>query len=416
MSQPFEVARSNLYAKLYSFTFGKVVRDCKVVQDLKTNTPFFHGTVKSIKIGDDEPHNATVWFKKGGTPVCGFQLGPIVCDLPPEGSVPAIGDILMGTMVDDTRTIGERRGMHFRYVQWYPNMTALYTLSRILRLGTAKSEAQLSYDLRLTHGKHKDQVWAIARLVLFGNVQAFVDLFNEKPVARPMQLGSKADVFISECSYAFEDPALWLRFVELTHMDIQRPAKQPLVHYENIVPVTLNTMPLGSHVARGRIPNITGGVSFQPPQDTSVSEHCQAFTPPSTPPRRAYARNTIKRQEWSECQPVYQSVSVSPVYQPVSPVYQPVSPVYQPVTPPVSPVYQPVTPPRPHESEGGGASTPQGCDEYQPLSLVSANFLLQLLKGYCPNQLMTLQAPLPRLPPPPAPTEAYPLHRKRKQF
>ena len=303
MAQPFEVARANLYSHLHPFTFGKVVRDCKIVRtDPKTGAissdPYFHGTVKSLRVASDDSQNATIWFKKGV--MNDFLLGPIIITLPPsEQQIPSIGDILMGKTIENVSR--SETGINFRYVQWYPKMASIFTLCSILRMGTAKTEAQLSHDLRLPYGEHKDQVWALVRLVLFGNLQVFVDQFNNKPGSRPMQIGP-IDVFISECSYAFEDVDIWFRFSKLIP-SVTRPEKQQSTW----------------------------------PKSAPMIAHLQTL---QTPPRR------VRKLEYQPVSPVYQPVS--PVYQPVSPVYQPVSPVYQPVSPvyqPVSPVYQPQTPP-----------------------------------------------------------------------
>jgi len=314
MTQPFEVARGNIYAQLHPFTFGKVVRDCKIVRtDLKTGAvlfdPYFHGTVKSLRVASDDSQNATIWFKKG--PSNSFLLGPIIITLPPSDQrVPLIGDIIMGKTVENVSRVDT--GVNLRYVQWYPKMTSIFTLSCILRMGTVKSEAQLSHDLRLPYGEHKDQLWALARLVLFGNLQIFVDQFNNKPGVRPMQIG-QIDVFISECSYAFEDVDIWFRFSKLVP-SVTRPEKQLFALHES-APIKL----MSEQVA-----------------------HLQT-SHPSTPPRR------VRQLEYQPVSPVYQPVS--PVYQPVSPIYQPVSPIYQPQTPPSTPpslfktelAYQPQT-------------------------------------------------------------------------
>ena len=387
MTQTFEVARANMYAQLHPYTFGKLVRDCKVSRIDKTGAalsdPYFHGTVKSLGITQDDPRNALVWFKKGASPLRGFALGPVTITPPPTGHIPSIGDILMGKTVENEQGKG---GVNLRYIQWYPNMNALFVLCGILRMGTSKSEAQLSHDLRLSYGECRDQVWALARLVLFGNVQVFVDLFNKKPASRPMQIG-KVDVFISECSYAFEDDDIWKRFAELIP-NIDRPA-----------PMTSELSQVTQNTAAPSLSNAFHVSALKKTVDLYLGFGATAYeshTPPSTPPFPPSVRYSYNQLSQIGLQgpvsPVYQprtppsspppKFNKSSVYEPVSPVYQPVSPVYQPCTPPSSPppkfnrspVYEPSTPLSPYRSPMYEPCTPpyvQDVTVYDPVSPVS---------------------------------------------
>lgn len=225
----FETAREQLYLKLHYLKFGKMSRDCVVPQDAREViageevVTYFHGRASHIPIGQDRGEGS-IWFKKPLMARNAFTLGPVRLEVDPN-CIPRRGDILMGPTGPN-----KDRGLLFRH--WYPGGGPICSLFRVVLEGTNKSEAQLYFDMKIQRQELTDQVWALARLVSFGNVQAFAKqhlgtLGREKP----MDIGD-VPTFVSECAYEFGDESIWEAFHALAPVD--RPSRpqyeQPVSH------------------------------------------------------------------------------------------------------------------------------------------------------------------------------------------
>jgi len=397
----FDVARGNLYAQVCDFTFGKVVRDCKVPEDArephsengKSVVTHYHGIAQSIRFADDDPALGRIWFKKGTASYNAFILGPVEIKLPDEFHIPAAGDILMGKTVENKQQATGRVGL--RYGRWYPSMNALCSLFRMVRCGTSKTEAQLSHELRLPNGEHRDQLWAIARLILFGNVQVFADIFHGT-ANQPMAVGDDVVLFISECSYHFEDATIWERFYDLAP-SAQRPPRpvrdhhrqthfshsreQPVVVHHGgpvVKPLAVSRLHAPPQQVQSHQPyEWNGGGNYghgQQPQQTRVDDKfCNFYQnqhvathplpPPLSLPLSQYRFPQVGLGEaYDPMHPQYNTgddvaaydlptrrngdfVPCSPCYSPTGSAYTPPGSPYAPYSPHGSPSYAPQTPP-----------------------------------------------------------------------
>lgn len=151
-------------------------------------------------------------------------------------SKPAAGSLIAGEVIDTAK--GKR------FNRWFECMPEFKLLVDIVLNGTSDSEEELGRKL-VTAG-YPDKYWAIARLVLFGNVQAFVDNCKardwEKEDTRPlhpahgmfsgsvmfpfgkrltvthrgMYLSKNTPEFVHEISYRLNTPKWWDEFKRLS--------------------------------------------------------------------------------------------------------------------------------------------------------------------------------------------------------
>jgi hypothetical protein len=127
----------------------------------------FHGfTTEGIRFDMDGYNELNL--TGGLEPPLGFEGGRTFCDLPAEGQ-------LICGIVEDTP-----KGR--RLSRWFACDEAFKLLVRIIRQGTTTYSEQELGRLLLTDG-YPDRYWAIARLVGFDNVQAFIDCIKMGSVA-----------------------------------------------------------------------------------------------------------------------------------------------------------------------------------------------------------------------------------------
>jgi hypothetical protein len=257
----FDVARETLAGLLDDWVFGTVTS----VKVPDTDNEYYHGVVKTSR--------GRAWFQQTKSARRPQKFGPIT--IPITCEKPNVGDVLMGRVDNSGR---------LRLINWYSDSRSMRELSRVCFQGTSKREFQLLGDMRTSRD---DDIWALCRLVMFGNIKVFADAHLDG--IKPMNLSVTPLEFVYETSTSLCDPKVWDAFVELA------PAANPP----------------GDDDAESCVPPL---VSYTP-------------TPPSYNPT---------------------SPPNSPPYNPTSPPYNPTSPPnsppYNPTSPPNSPPYNPTSP------------------------------------------------------------------------
>jgi hypothetical protein len=202
---------------------------------------YFYGfTVEGIRF-DSDHHNTLNWFF-GSKGLLDFNPGYVAHGIYDR---PAAGQLICG-IVEDTE-----KGQ--RLAKWFVCDEAFRLLVTAVREGTEHTEEELG-RLLITDG-FPDRYWALARLVLFDNVQAFVDCLVTRgagrptgrfrvpgyldiysievsPIAHPawamphglyqlrvdwtgMFLGTGYDQFVHELSYTLGEPHWWEQLLQI---------------------------------------------------------------------------------------------------------------------------------------------------------------------------------------------------------
>jgi hypothetical protein len=293
----FDTARETLAGLLDDWVFGTVVS----VKVPDPHNQYYHGHVRTPK--------GRAWFQQSKAAQRPVTFGPVTLS-PPSGP-PKPGDVLMGAY-DGKRFTG-----------WFDDAKPMRELARVCYNGTHKREFQLLGDMRT----NVDDVWALCRLVMFGNVRVFADAHLDKT---NMNLGMPPLEFVHETSTALCDPTVWDAFVAI--VPTAETPREPALPHES-PPYTPPTYMPESPPYR------------PPPPDSYVPE-----SPPYVPDSPPY-------------------VPDSPPYVPDS--YVPESPPYVPDSPP----YVPDSPPKPGDMDIATLSSliRQYCPPAAPLAYDPAN-------------------------------------------
>lgn len=290
----FERARLELYQLLSPWSFVRVVRPC-----VQGENGYFHGT--------GVQHDGTrVWFQKMRPEVSSeeAQVGPLSFKTQPD-LMPRPGDVLMG------RTVPTKQRSD-KLLFYFSAAGHMEKLRMLVEQGTSQSEAQLAHELRARKAVDGgvDDAWAVARLILFGNVNAFAEQHLKTSIT--MRLSCDALTFVHMCAIDFDDPSIWDAFVALVP-DAQPPLPaalpQPIVR-------PLNLAAASQFVGRRRAP-------VPPPRS------------PQSPPFYDYMKsaplyNPVSLPFPSSCDgesPPY-NPSTPPPMSPMAEAYSPTSPGY----------------------------------------------------------------------------------------
>lgn len=183
----FDVARGTIADLMDNWVFGRVIS----VKVPDPEDDYYHGYVKTPR--------GRAWFqqsKRGRKPL---RVGPI--ELHSDSQKPRIGDLMMGRWESCDR--GNR------FIHWYTNAKHLKEFYHVCVNGTHKREFQLMETLR----GDDDSVWALSRLLLFGNVRAFAD--QHHGTNSTMKLKMSVVEFIHQTSESLRDPSIWDEFVRM---------------------------------------------------------------------------------------------------------------------------------------------------------------------------------------------------------
>lgn len=381
----FTSARRELYTQLSRYTFGKVVR-CTVPPDGQTRVgdqvtvTFFHGLATKMEHRQQLPGSRPVklWFKKAPPEAARSTLsvGPLQLDAAQESYVPRPGDVLMGNVVpsDGPRRApaavpgGSGTGLESndRFTFWYPHAACLEALLNYLFHGTAVPEAQLAHELRSRRKGGEDDVWAVARLILFGNVRAFAEQHLGSSGAKPMRLSVPPLHFVWQCATKLDDDSIWDKFVELVP-DAQPPLEMEQPEAAKPTPLVIPPLFAAGDEPSSRDPAFVGrtrrGRSDRPSQFGGPSS---SFAPPPPPAATFGSAAYSHHDAYSPEEPGY--FKPTPVSQPYG-SYAPQSPPhysspshYSSQPPPsASPFmsygsYVPQSPPHPSSSASSSAS------------------------------------------------------------
>jgi hypothetical protein len=249
---------------------------------------YYHGCVQTDQ--------GRAWFQQSRRGRRVLQFGPLELG-PGEGRLKR-GDIILG------RLECEPRGS--KMVGWYPGASPLKHFYDVCVNGTRKCESQLLETMGMPGD---DRVWALCRLLMFGNV----GVFSREHTRPTMKLKMDVVAFVHKASTTLHDHSIWDEFVKL--VPDATPPQPPLPDPEPEFVKRLHT---------ATPDHAWGAVPLPPPnvEPMSVEPYSPTYNPTSPPYN-----------------------PTSPPYNPTSPPYNPTSPPYNPTSPPASPPYNPTSPP-----------------------------------------------------------------------
>jgi hypothetical protein len=333
----FKDARQALVSTLENLSFVKVVS----IQEGLVNKSYT-GEAVELQFRETRDRPKLVFFDKFGRCRSLLKIGPIQIAQAPMGldhasSVPTVGEILVGSLVPNTRT---KSHMDHVLRGWSSDAKPLKELLRILKFGTKASEFEcrtlliqpscLLMQCPAAMKKSRDDIYMTARIILWASLRPLQILCTlEDPLkyslkapcndeelaqAKGLKISCKAVEFIDLLVIKLCDSNLSEAFLDgLEVMPIPEPV--PYNPYSTMLPMYTTA-----------IYNPKAVRSSTPPVDLSYSAESPVYRPTS---------------------PVYRPTS--PAYMPTSPAYVPTSPVYVPTSPvyvPESPVYKPTSPQR----------------------------------------------------------------------
>lgn len=356
----FDTARQELFYQLSAYHFVRVVGPCRIPDNARQNDAitFFHGTAVKLpppvppSDGDGGHGRSKVWFKKLSPQLASrtARFGPLVVHTHPD-VIPDAGDLLMGKLVPNDRMADGRESKE-RLQVFYTHVHHLHRLLHLVVTGTSTSEQALAHELRVRRPVNKgvDDAWALARLILFGNVQVFADQHRGTlPERMRMKLSSDPLSFVYDTATYLEDMSVWDAFVKLVP-EAQPPApRTPAPPPMPIVrPLQLTHAP--SHSSQfsqsyGQDDSFVGKRRkrrFNEPE-TSHQPETPPYSPVS-PPR--YYQPHMHHSAHSPPPPMspLPPPPLSPFMPPLPPV-PPLPPLPASPPPPLSPCFQAATPP-----------------------------------------------------------------------
>lgn len=352
----FEATRRKLVEVLAQLTFMKVTVVTFPQTSMRAGT-HFQGEAVEVFPGKHQANRPKVAFFSrfgrghGQTKIVGsFTL--VDCPISPTHStaVPAVGDILVGSLTPATK--GK---IPFELRGWTNNAKPLLELARILQFGTrmgakevqsllrqpASSAASMYLRLNATTlsptekawaekaSEATDDIWCLARIVCFGNLEQDSTL----------KLSQSLQQFVEGLIVQFGDEEM---------LEAWDKVKPPPPVYEqtshavygaaNLYQVTANQMsslfpPTSATTVTPFQWKPVETVQWTGPPKQAVAAPMMADDGVYSPPSPKYAPSS----------PVYpppKQEAASPRYAPSSPAYAPTSPVYAPTSPP----YQPTSP------------------------------------------------------------------------
>ena len=399
----FDSARQELFYQLNAYQFVRVLGPCRIPDNARQNDAitFFHGTAVKLpppmqtNEGAASSSRNKVWFKKLSPQLVSrtARFGPLVVHAHPD-VIPDAGDLLMGKIVPNDRT-GDGRESKDRLHVFYTHVHHLHRLLHLVVNGTSTSEQALAHDLRVRRPVNKgvDDAWALARLILFGNVQVFADQHRGLLADRLcMKLSSDPLTFVYDTATHLEDMTVWDAFVKLV------PEAQPPAPRTPAPPPMPIVRPLQLQLSNG-------------------SPHCND---------NAFVGKRRKRQHYEQhYEQHYDDEAQTPPYMPVSPQLPlsplpplpvppfplsplpplpplPPSPCMPPLPlspplppsppPPMSPFFEPVSPPPPHQQHMDDEYDPYnpGYGAYAPHTQYTVETVLSLLQAV--NQVQAQNA------------------------
>lgn len=273
-----------------------------------------------------------VFFDKFGRSRGQFIVGPIHLTQAPLGldhssSVPTVGEILVGSLVPNTRK------SHLEHVLrgWSSDSRPLQELHRILKFGTRYHELEMRSQLTQSScmlmqcpenlKKSRDDIFMTARVILWGNLRPLQVLASlqykeryeliekasheEIEMAQAIKITLSAIEFIDALIAKFPDVNLSESFLRgLTEKAVLQTWNQPAWLSQGVEPFVTNSKP------------------FFKPTEAAVGSKTPIYYPTKT---------TSNEELFSPESPIF--APKSPQFVPSSPHYFPSSPKYSPVSP-----------------------------------------------------------------------------------
>lgn len=390
VAQSFDRAREKLRALLDEIAFFKVQSVSQTTltgasvgvhaSDVTTTTrESFSGTaVEVLPSFKKELHARRVLFlKKNRQLGVGSFLGVVrLADAPrgphDPGSIPGVGDILVGTPEVNSRK-EFREGASLLLTNWRGNAKPLQELARVVRYGTKMTATELrdvlkqpaaasaerfltscaqdsarmypqsaperrTRDDAKTMARSADDLWMVARVVLYGNVKSLAHLHalqigredvlteRQRADAQGIKLSLSASVFVQVLAERLEAPEIATAFtsaveaLSLSTLSAPAPSSYP----------SASPSSAASASASAPTPAPASFLTAFLDQEGSERKHL--------PPEETFATSPL----YAPTSPAY--APTSPAYAPTSPAYAPTSPAYAPTSPayaPTSPTYAP---------------------------------------------------------------------------
>ena len=316
----FNKARKELHKRLKKYTFSLVSRGVTIPPDCMENgeVTHYYTTSEELQVGTQRK-GGSVWLKKKARSRQ-VELGPVVFTSSEE--LPKAGDVVFGELyqvANSERKFGKQSVKADRqsYRWWMCPGTALYYLATMVLKGTSETEDSLRALLKLCGGY--DDLWMLARLVLFNNIQCFVEVCMN---STDVKLRESPAVLVQQLSVWLDDFTILSEFQK--RMPDQRPTGPP--------------PPTRQFVGRKRSQeyNVSYNANeYNPAQcefDFSHRRPAGPASPPYVPASPPYAAAS---PPYVPASPPY--AAASPPYAAASPPYAPASPPYAPASPPYAP-------------------------------------------------------------------------------
>lgn len=218
----FPQAHQTLHGLLQRYTFSVVSRDVVIPDKAREITAenglrvtYYHGTAEERLpfTQNYRERPKSVWFNKSARAKPGdFRIAGVVLSSAAGASqhaLPNVTDMLVGIAEASVPEPGKPKRSGLHYTMWEMSATPLFELAKALVSKVPVSEASLKPKLRLVRSECQDELWALARLVLFGNMAAF-----DPQSQFPMVLRSPPAVFVQECAMRLNDDTIWQKYME----------------------------------------------------------------------------------------------------------------------------------------------------------------------------------------------------------
>ena len=211
----FHKARKELHKHLKRYVFTLVTKSVTIPPDCVVGggeVSHYYTTSDELVIGSRKK-SGSVWVKKKARSRH-HQLGPVV--LTSSNALPKPGDVLFGELLQvsgSERKFGKQTFKEERqaYKWWICPGAPVYYLATMVLQGTSETEESLRSLLKLED--NYDDLWMLARLVLFNNIQCFVDMLDRDIQSKQcIKLRHEPAVFIQQLSMWLSDFSVLTEF------------------------------------------------------------------------------------------------------------------------------------------------------------------------------------------------------------
>lgn len=326
----FKKARKELHKQLSQWTFSLITRGITVPATCVVNDEVTHyyTTADELAVSPNK-RTSTIWLKKKARWVGSRWFGPIsLCE--ESSDIPKAGEIVMGEIMvvqGSQKEFGRQKVSMERqtYKWWMRSGAPMYYLALMVLRGTSETEKSLRSTLKLPGDF--DDLWILARIVLFNNIQCVVDLLQPGN-GDNVKLHSKPVKFIHDLSVFLQDISLLTEFQKRVPSVVIPEPKAPLSEPRAFPTEAERT----EKVFVGRKRRAAAAVDmeeYNPEHPGYDFSHRKPAGETSSPPTLRYRESYVPgTPPYAPDTPPY--VSKTPPYAPVSPPYAPGTPPYYP--------------------------------------------------------------------------------------